>query len=146
MSASPRVDSMKPTRPGPTRTAPPRPPDQFPSQGRYRSYIAFGSCGAFLMLSGLLVLRAVWDLGNGEAAWNACLASFRNPIYVLYHLAALIGLVWFTLRFFHLFPKTQPARIGPMKRPPDALFALALNGAFAVVSLVVVLILWGAIP
>ena len=58
-----RVDAMKPSRPGPTRTAPPRMPDQFWTQGRYRGYIAFGSCGFFLMMVGLLLLRAVWVLG-----------------------------------------------------------------------------------
>lgn len=146
MSATPRVDAMRPHRPGPTRTAPPRPPDLFPSRGRYRSYIAFGSCGVFLMISAFYVLSSVWALGNGEAAWNANLAAYRNPLSLIYNLAALIGLVWFTLRFFRLFPKTQPSRIGPAKRPPEAVFALVLNGAFAVVSLLVVLVLWGAIP
>ena len=53
----PRVDAMKPSKPGPTRTAPPRPPDKFPGKGRYPSYLAFGACGAFLMISASLVIR-----------------------------------------------------------------------------------------
>jgi fumarate reductase subunit C len=137
---------MQPSRPGRTRTADPRPPDQFPARGRYRSYILFGSCGALLMISSLLVLRAVRALGEGEAAWNGLLADFGHPLYLAYHVVALVGIVWFTLRFFRLFPKTQPARIGPAPRPPDAFFAVALNGAFVVVSAALVAILWGVVP
>jgi len=134
---------MKPSRPGPTRTAPPRPPDQFPGGGRYRAYVAFGACGGFLLVSGLLILRAAWALGSGPQAWQELLEGFRSPLARIYHLAALVGIVWFTLRFFRLFPKTQPPRIGPAPSPPDAFFSVALNGAFLVVSVLLVLVLWG---
>ena len=92
MSAVPRVDAMKPRQEGPTRTAPPRPPDQFPMGGRYRSHLLFGSCGAFLVLSGLILLRVVWQLGNGEAAFEGVMASFGNPLYIGYHLLAFVAL------------------------------------------------------
>ena len=145
MSATPRVDAMKPRRAGPTRTAPPHPPEQFPFRGRYLGYVAFGSCGIFFLLSGLILLRAVWALGEGPQAWQGLLEDFANPGYLVYHALALGGLVWFTLRFFRLFPKTQPPRIGPAKRPPDAVFAVALNAAFVVVSALLVLVLWGTL-
>lgn len=152
MSATPRVDAMKPRRPGPTRTAPPTPPRKVPFQGRLGrkngpllAYYAFGSCGIFFLASGLLLLRVVWSLGDGPEAWQGVLADFANPLYLAYHLLAFAALVWFTLRFFRLFPKTQPTRIGTMRRPPDAFFAVALNGAFVVVSLALVLVLWGAV-
>jgi fumarate reductase subunit C len=142
MSARPIVDAMKPSRPGPTRTAKPRPPDGFPRQGNYRGYIAFGFGGFFLMTVSLLMLRAVWALGNGEAAWDRVQASFQNPIYVIYHALAFLWLSWFILRLFRLFPATQPKRIGPFKRPPDALLIAGLSGAFVVVTLAVAAILW----
>lgn len=140
--ARPVVDAMKPSRPGPTRTAPPRPPDGFPRQGNYRGYIAFGFGGFFLTTVSLLMLRAVWALGNGEAAWDRVQASFQNPIYVIYHALAFLWLSWFILRLFRLFPATQPKRIGPFKRPPDALLVAGLSGAFVVVTLAVAAILW----
>jgi fumarate reductase subunit C len=152
MSATPRVDAMKPRRPGPTRTAPPHPPGKFPFQaglgrrnGPLLAYITFGSCGIFFLLSALLVLRAVWALGDGAGDWQQLLADFGSPAYLIYHAIAFVALVWFTLRFFRLFPKTQPPRIGPAKRPPDAFFAVALNGAFVVVSAALVAVLWGAV-
>jgi fumarate reductase subunit C len=142
--STPIVDAMKPSRPGATRTAPPRPPDGFPSRGNYRAYIAFGFGGFFLFTVSLLVLRSVWALGNGEAAWDRVQTSFQNPIYVLFHALAFLWLSWFILRLFRLFPATQPKRIGPFQRPPDALLVAGLSGAFVVVTLVVAAILWGA--
>jgi len=139
-----RIDSMKPSRPTPTRTAPPRLPDQFWTRGRYRGYIAFGACGFFLLTVGLLLLRAVWVLGSHDRqAWERLLAGYANPVYLVFHAIALVALVWFGLRFFRVFPKTQPAKIGPFPRPPDAFFAVALNGAFVVATALGVAVLWG---
>jgi fumarate reductase subunit C len=140
----PILDAMRPSRPEPTRTAPPRAPDGFPSRGNYRAYIAFGLGGFFLFTVSLLVLRAVWALGNGEAAWSRVQASFQNPLYVIFHALAFLWLTWFILRLFRLFPATQPKRIGPFQRPPDALLVAGLTGVFIVVSLIVAAILWGA--
>lgn len=152
MSATPRRDAMRSRRPQPTRTAPPRPPGKFPFRaslgrrgGPLLAYITFGSCGVFFLLSGLILLRVVWALGDGAAAWETVQSDFRSPLYVAYHALAFVALVWFTLRFFRLFPKTQPPRIGPLPRPPLVAFTVALNGALVVVSAALVLVLWGAV-
>jgi fumarate reductase subunit C len=122
-------------------------PDQFWVRGRYRAYIAFGACGFFLMTVALLVLRTVWTLGHHDAAaWDALLASYAHPLYVAFHVLALVAVTWFALRFFRLFPKTQPPTVGPLRRPPDVFFAVALNGGFVLVSLVAAAILWGVFP
>lgn len=142
----PRVDAMKPRRPAPTRTAPPRPPDGYPTRGRYLAYVAFGSCGLFFLLTGLILLRTVWALGSGAAAWDGVLADLRHPLYLAYHALALVALVWFTLRFFRLFPKSQPPRIGPLPRPPEAVFKIALHGGLVVVTLALVMLLGGVLP
>jgi fumarate reductase subunit C len=142
--ARPRIDAMRPARAGATRTAPPRPPEGLPTRGHFRPYIAFGFGGFFLVTVSLLVLRSVWALGNGEAAWNRVQASLQNPIYVIFHAIAFLWLSWFALRLFRLFPATQPKRIGPFERPPDALLVAGLSAAFVVVTLVVATILWGA--
>ncbi len=141
----PRVDAMKPSKAGPTRTAAPRPPDQFPGKGRYPSYLAFGACGAFLMISASLVIRGVWALGNGEVAWDGYVASLGHPLYLAYHVAAFIGLTWFALRLFRLFPATQPYRMGPLKRPADAVLVAGLYGVFFAVLAVGTLFLGGAL-
>ncbi len=147
MSLRARVDSMKAQAPAPTRTALPAMPNHFPFRGRYLGYILFGSCGFFLLVVGLLILRAVWVLGSGDAAaWQELVfEDFANPIYLAFHALALIAVVWFALRFFRLFPKTQPPKIGPFPRPPDAFFAVALHGALIGATIVLGLLLWGAI-
>jgi hypothetical protein len=147
MSARARVDAMRPRRPGRTRTADPRMPDQYWTRGRYLPYVAFGACGFLLFAVGFGLLRAVWVLGDRDpAAWSALLAGWSHPLYVAFHVFALLALTWFGLRFLGLFPKTQPPRIGPFARPPELFFRLVLNGAFAAVSLLVALVLGGALP
>ncbi len=145
MSLRARVDAMKPSQPGPTRTAPPRMPNNFPGRGNYLGYVAFGMCGFILYAVSFLMLRVVWALGDGERSWNLLMESFKNPIYILFHVFALVALTWFALRFFRLFPKTQPPSLGPFPRPPDAFFSVALNGGFVLISALVIAVLWGAV-
>lgn len=146
MSARARIDSMRPKRPGSTRTAPPRMPDLYPARGRYLPYIAFGSVGLLLLLVGFGILRSVWVLGEHDpAAWRAHLDAYRHPLYILFHLFAMLAIGWFGLRFFRLFPKTQPAKIGPLRPPPEPVLLAGLRTAFVVATLLVALVLGGAI-
>ncbi len=136
---------MKPGGPMPTRTADPRPPDKYPGRGRYPSYLAFGASGAFLMISALLLIRGVWALGDGGAAWDAYRGALGHPISLVYHGVAFIGLTWFALRLFRLFPATQPNRMGPLTRPADAVLVAGLYGVFFTVLAVGTLFLGGAL-
>jgi len=146
MSGRARVDAMKATTAGATRTAPPRPPDNFPSRGNYLSYIAFGACGFFLVTGAVFILEVVWAVGSSSAAWTALQSALRHPIAIVFNLVSFIAMFWFALRLFRVFPKTQPPKIGPAPRPPDVVFAVALNGAFVVVTLFLVLVLGGMFP
>jgi hypothetical protein len=142
-----RVDAMKPSRPPRTRTADPSPPPNFWSRGNYLPYLAFGSCGFLLLAVAFALLRLVWVLGDGDPArWNAIFESYRHPAYLVFHGFALVALTWFTFRFFRLFPKTQPPKLGPLPRPPDTVFLLGLGAAFTVATLLVALVLGGALP
>jgi fumarate reductase subunit C len=137
---------MRPHHPGSTRTAPPRMPDLYPARGRYLPYIAFGSCGLLLMLVALGILRGVWLLGDHDpAAWRAHLAAYGHPLSLLFHLVAMLAIGWFGLRMLRLFPKTQPPRIGPLRPPPEPVMLLGLRVAFVVATLLVSLVLGGAI-
>ena len=143
--ARPRLDAMKPKTAGPTRTADPRPPDKFPFGGNYGPYLLFGSCGAFLLLTSLIAVEFVLALGGGEAKYDAFMTRIHGAAYQAYFWIALIALIWFTVRFFGLFPKTQPFRLGPLKRPPDAVMLAGLLGAFVALNLVVAVILGGVL-
>lgn len=137
--------AMQPSKPGRTRTAPPMRPDQYPFSGRYRSYTLFGLTGILYMLLGFLALEIVWALGSGEAAWNGILQRLESPLYILFHAVSLAGVCFVGVRFFGVFPKAQPPRIGPAKPPPAAVFLVGLYGAWIGITVVLSAILSGAL-
>ena len=145
MSRFAHPHAMAPAKPGPTRTAPPRMPPEFPLRGRYRAYTLFDATGVIYLLLGLLALRLAWALGSGAAAWDAAIVGLRNPLYVLFHLVALASVVFVGVRFFRLFPKALPPRIGPAKPPPERVILGALYAAWISVSALLAAILAGGI-
>ena len=138
-------DAMKPSRPGATRTAPPLAPAQMPFAGRYRSHTLFGMTGVLYLLLGFLALHVVWALGDGAVAWARVQESFRNPIYVAFHALCLVSVIFVGVRFFGLFPASQPPRIGPAKPPPAPVILALLYGAWIVVGGGLAVILAGGI-
>ncbi len=118
--------AMAPSRPGSTRTAPPRTPGSWPAHPRMRLYTLFGATGIIYFLLGFLVLRFVWALGAGPDAWHAAVAGLANPIYIAFHALSLVSVLFVGVRFFRLFPKAQPARIGPVRLPPRPLILASL--------------------
>ena len=130
MARAAHPDAMKPKQPGSTRTAPPVMPDQFPMGGRYLAYVLFDATGLVYLLAGFVALRVVWALGEGPAAWEEILRQLQHPLYVAFHLVALCAVVFVGVRFFSLFPKAQPPRIGPAVPPPEPVILAALYAAW----------------
>jgi fumarate reductase subunit C len=120
-------------------------PAQFPMAGRYRAYTLFDATGVLYLLMGFVALRVVWALGSGESAWRSVQSQLTNPLYVAFHVLCLVALVFVGVRFFRLFPKAQPAKIGPLKPPPQPVILAGLYVAWVVVSGVLALILAGGI-
>ena len=110
--------SMSPARPGRTRTAPPQMPAQYPMSGRYFTYTLFGMTGILYLLCGFGALRAVWMLGSGPTAWAAFQQGYESAPLIVLHVICLAAVIFVGVRFFSLFPKAQPAQIGPAKPPP----------------------------
>jgi fumarate reductase subunit C len=137
--------AMGPSKPGTTRTAPPRMPRDFPMQGRYRAYTLFDATGVVYLLLGLLALRLVWALGDGPDAGNAAMEGLRNPLYLAFHALAFVAVVFVGVRFFRLFPKAQPPRIGPLRPPPQPVILALLYAGWIGVSLAMTLVLAGGI-
>jgi len=137
--------AMQPARPGPTRTAPPRMPAEFPMRGRYAAYVLFDATGLVYFVLGLLALRLVWALGSGEAAWSQALAGLHHPFTLAFHVFALVCLLLAGKRFFRLFPKAQPPTIGPAKPPPGPVIHATLYAVWAGVTVVLCAILAGGI-
>ena len=137
--------AMQPKKPGSTRTAAPQMPPKFPMSGRYRAYTLFDWTGLIYLILGFLALEIVWALGSGAAEWAALTERLTNPIYVAFHVLALISVIFVGVRFFRLFPKAQPASIGPLKPPPGPVIQGMLYGAWLAVTVVFAGILAGVI-
>jgi fumarate reductase subunit C len=137
--------AMHPSRAGRTRTAPPSLPDHFPFAGRYLVYTLFDLTGLIYLLVGFGVLRVVWALGNGPEAWQALREQLASPLYVAFHLLALVSVCFVAVRFFRLFPKAQPPRIGPAKPPPGPVIHAMLYVAWLGITLVFATILAGGL-
>lgn len=145
MSRPAHPQAMAPHRPGRTRTAPPALPAKFPFRGRYRSYTLFDWTGVLYLLLGFLALRVVWALGDGREAFASVIASFDNPAYVAFHALALLGVCFVGVRFFRLFPKAQPPRIGPLRPPSAPVILILLYGAWIGVTVALAAILAGGL-
>ncbi len=145
MSRLANPDAMQPEKPGPTRTAPPRLPDQYPLSGRYRGYTLFGATGILYLMLGFIILGMIASLGTGEAEWNAVLEKLHSPVYIGFHALSLAAVCFVAVRFFRLFPKSQPPRIGPAKPPPAPILLGMLYAAWLGVTALMAAILAGAV-
>jgi fumarate reductase subunit C len=138
--------AMQPKRPGSTRTAPPSVPDDFWTRPRMLTYLLFDATGIVYILVGLVALRVAWALAAGPERWNALLASFASPGYVVFHLIALVSALFVGVRFFRLFPKAQPASIGPAKPPPRPVLHAMLYAAWIGITVILLAVLGGVWP
>jgi len=141
MSRPAHPQAMTPHAPGRTRTAPPQIPSSWWwSSSRMRAYLAFDLTGVVYFIVALQALRLVWALGDGSDTYARATAALQNPIYVVWHVFALLCVIGVGVRFFRLFPKAQPARLGPLKPPPRPLIHAGLYAVWIGVT-----VLFGAI-
>ena len=138
--------AMAPSVPGRTRTAPPQMPAQFPVQGRYLEHTLFGATGIVYLLCGFGALRAVWILGShSSSAWEAFQRQYAALPLMLVHLICFTAVIFVGVRFYSLFPKAQPAKIGPAKPPPRPVLLAMLYAAWIAVSGGLILVMAGGI-
>ena len=110
--------AMAPPTPGRTRTAPPQMPASWWGSKRIVTYLLFDATGIIYFLVAFLGISIISALGQGPEVWNASMMRLENPIYIAFHALCLISVIFVGVRFFRLFPKSQPPTIGPLKPPP----------------------------
>jgi fumarate reductase subunit C len=145
MAGPAHPDAMAPPRPGRTRTAPPQMPATWWGSKRMVTYLLFDATGIIYFLVGFVAIRLVRALAEGEAAWDAAIASLSHPLYIVFHLLSLVSVVFVGVRFFRLFPKAQPPTIGPLKPPPGAVIQAMLYAVWIGLTIGLVLILTGGL-
>ncbi len=145
MSRPAHPHAMAPKTPGKTRTAPPQIPASWWSTSRMRAYLAFDATGFVYLLVGFLAIRLVWALGSGQGAYDSALGALENPIYIVWNVFALLCVIGVGVRFFRLFPKAQPARLGPAKPPPGPVIHAGLYLAWIGITVLLSAILAGGL-
>ena len=88
----------------------------------------------------VIFLVMIRRLNEGQAAYEAFLASLKSPLAISFHIVALAFAVFHTVTWFHLTPKAMAVRIGEERVKP-ALIIAPNYAAWAVVSAVVARIL-----
>jgi len=138
--------AMAPATPGRTRTAPPVVSDGFWSAPRMRRYLLFDATGVTYLLVGFAALWVAFGLGGGRESWEATRAALQSPLWIAFHALVLASVLYVGVRFFALFPKAQPARLGPAKPPPRPVLHATLYAAWGALTVALVLVLGGFLP
>jgi len=138
-------NSMAPKTPGPTRTAPPMQPSSWKTSVRMKQYSRFGMTGWIYILASLSAIEVVYALGSGPEAYAEMQSLLQNPLVVLFHAFTLFSVGYVLVRFFQLFPKAQPARIGPLKPPPEGVLMAMLYVAWIGITVAMSAVLAGGI-
>jgi fumarate reductase subunit C len=137
--------AMAPPKPGRTRTAPPQTPSTWWGSKRILTYLLFDATGIIYFLVAFLAIRLISALGDGPIAWQAELDRLENPLYIAFHLLCLISVIFVAVRFFRLFPKSQPPTIGPLKPPPAAVIHTMLYVVWIGITVLMTAILAGGL-
>jgi len=145
MAGPAHPDAMAPRKPGRTRTAPPQTPASWWGSSRIRTYLLFDATGIIYFLVGFLAIGLISDLGNGPIAWHRALERLGNPIYIAFHVLSLAAVIFVAVRFFRLFPKAQPPRIGPVAPPPGPVIHVTLYVVWIGITVLMTAILAGVI-
>ena len=142
MSSAAHPNAMAPKKPGATRTAPPM---KRPNNSRMHVYTLFGLTGFVYMLVAFVSLEIVQALAAGPESWDAMQQRLTHPLYIAFHVLGLASVIFVAVRFFRLFPKAQPARLGPAKPPPAGVIHAGLYALWIGVTVVFSLILAGVL-
>ena len=90
----------------------------------------------------VIFLVMIRRLSEGQAAYEAFLASLQSPLAIVFHMVALAFAVFHTVTWFHLTPKAMAVRIGEERVKP-ALIIAPNYAAWAVISAIVAWFLLG---
>ncbi len=95
---------------------------------------------------GLYSLLLVWGLAclvKGEAAWNHWLSAMEHPLYIVFHIVALLAALYHAITWFSLAPKAMHLQQGD-KKLSDTPVVIVHYVAFVVATVVILgFVAWG---
>ncbi len=74
----------------------------------FMRYMVREATALAVALYAIVLLVGVLRLAQGEAAWNGWLAALRSPLSIALHMVLLAAMVYHTISWFEIMPKTLP--------------------------------------
>ncbi len=74
----------------------------------FMRYMVREATAVAVALYALVLMAGVLCLAQGEAAWNGWLAALRSPLSIALHVVLLAAMVYHTISWFEIMPKTLP--------------------------------------
>jgi len=102
-------------------------------QPRYVSYMMRELSAAFIGIYALILIVGLFRLSQGEAEYEAFLATVEGPVGVTFAVIAMVFAIYHTYSWFQVTPQAMPLAFGG-KRVPGAIIVAAHWLGFIVVS------------
>ena len=100
----------------------------------------------FVALYATVLLAGVLCLADGEAAWDSWLAALRSPAAIFLHLLILTAMIYHTVSWFEIMPKTLPAIYFRGRRVAGATITAAGLAAATAAALLLLIVAWALRP
>jgi fumarate reductase subunit C len=108
-------------------------------QGRYTTYMVRELTCVFIGAYTAVVVVGLMRLSQGRAAYEVFLDALHSPLWIAFHLLALVFALFHTVTWFGVAPKAMPLQIGE-KKVPGAAIIMAHYAGWIVVSAAVLIL------
>ena len=97
-------------------------------------------------LYAIVLMVGAIRLSQGEAAWNGWLEALRSPLSIVVHLVLLAGMIYHTVSWFEIMPKTMPMMFVGGKRIAATTITRVGLAVAALAALALFALAWGLRP
>ena len=112
----------------------------------FMRYMVREATALAVALYATLLMAGVLCLAQGEAAWNGWLQAMRSPLSIGLHVVMLAAMIYHTLSWFQIMPKTLPMMfIGGQRVAAQTITRTGLAAA-VLAALVLFALAWGLAP
>ena len=74
----------------------------------FMRYMVREATAVAVVLYAVVLMVGVLCLAQGEVAWNGWLAAMRSRLWIGLHVVMLVAMVYHTISWFEIMPKTLP--------------------------------------
>ena len=112
----------------------------------FMRYMVREATALAVALYAIVLVAGVLCLAQGEAAWNGWLQAMRSPLSIGLHVVMLAAMIYHTLSWFQIMPKTLPMMfIGGQRVAAQTITRTGLAAA-VLAALVLFALAWGLAP